>query len=162
VAGVKRARANASSPSDREAERCRIPIPFADTPSSRNRQIATRYALDLDHIGALHEHGTAFELVAKGRAAAVLIDARGKEVLGLSRAESNQNTESCVRTPPCRNAGRQDVVERGDAIGRNDEQPVLDLVHVADLTFGVIPGRELCFQDDVTFRLRSVRGTFTS
>ena len=51
------------------------------------------------------------------------------------RVRSNQNAEICVSTLPL--SGMPDaehVIERRDAIGGDDEQPVAELVDVADLS----------------------------
>jgi len=52
-----------------------------------------------------------------------------------SLRKSNQKRESWVRTRPfVRDAGRQHVIESGDAIGRNEEQVVtVQVVDVAHL-----------------------------
>ena len=49
-----------------------------------------------------------------------------------SRRKSNQKMESCVSTLPfVGDAGGQNVVECGDAVGGDDEQPVF--VHAVDV-----------------------------
>ena len=46
-------------------------------------------------------------------------------------------------------AGAQDVVESGNAVGGHDQQPAVDLVDVADLAASVaLDAREIGFQDD--------------
>src|SRR5690349_8409123 len=69
------------------ADRPLLPILFP----ARARDVAARYALDLDHPGALHEHGAAFELIAEGsERLGILIHVRRQE---MSRRDVAQEIE---------------------------------------------------------------------
>ena len=55
-----------------------------------------------------------------------------------SRRKSNQKMESCVSTRAfIGNAGRQNIIERRDPVGGDDQQSVIDGIDVAHFAAGV-------------------------
>ena len=103
--------------------------------------VSAHDALDREHFGALHQHGAAAQLVgvfANGRR--VLVDIGGDEVVGDDVGEEIEPEQGNLAEDASfvRDAGGQDVVEGGDAVGGDEKQLlVADGVDVADLAAGV-------------------------
>ena len=96
--------------------------------------IAARHALDRLHAAALHQHGTAFQLIAKllFRGAGYSSTFGGDQVIGDDVAQEIEPEKRHLRQDAAL-AGdtlRQDAVERRDAVGGDDEQVVTDAVNV--------------------------------
>src|ERR1019366_10202742 len=98
---------------------------------ARAGEVAARHALDLNHAGALDQHRAAFELIAKSRKRVRIVrDSRGEKVVGSEVAQEIEPEDGKLgqHLAFIGDAGAQDVVESGNAVGGHDEQPAVDLV----------------------------------
>ena len=100
----------------------------------RSREVAARHAFDRHGLGAAHQHRPAFE--DRGVAAERLRETRDvgrkqmmpHEIAHALEPERGQLREDLALVGDPRS---EDIVERRDAVGRDDEQVVADLVDVA-------------------------------
>ena len=97
--------------------------------------VAAGDALGVDAIGLVDEHGAAAEGVAVGGDLGThLVDVGGNEVVGHDVGGQPKPVLRHARehSPLAWDRVREDVVEGRDAIGGDDQQPVVQVVNVAD------------------------------
>jgi len=115
-------------------------------------QIAARYAFDVDHFGALHQHGAAFELIAESaERRGILIHLRRQKMRWRQVAQKvePENRELGQHFALVRDAGGQNVVESRDAVGGDDEKFVAHAIDIAHFAASMkISARKIRFQND--------------
>ncbi len=102
----------------------------------RSREVAAGDALHLHRIGAAHEHRPAAQGVGvwrEGRGKFAHVGAEQVMRHEVTHALEPERRELREDLALVGDAGAEHVVERRDAIGRDDQQVVADFVHVANL-----------------------------
>ena len=103
--------------------------------------VAAHHALDREHFGALHQHGASAQLVGiLADRRRILVDLGRDQVVGddigevIEPEQGNLGQDAAL----VGNAGGQNVVEGGDAVGGDEEQLlVAEAVHIAHLAAGM-------------------------
>ena len=109
-------------------------------------EIASRDALDLDHLGAAHPHGPAFELLRKpGHVGA-------QEMIGHDVAQEIQPEQRHPREDASflGDSGGENVVERRNPVRSDDQQPIAVLVDIAHFAAAAeLEPAHLCLEQDI-------------
>ena len=119
---------------------------------SGSRNVASHHAFHGKHFRPGHDHGAATELIGiLLQRCRVLVDIGSNQVVRnqVTKQIEPEKRNLCKHPALVRDAGGQDVIEGGDAVGGDEQQalPVQD-VHVAHFAAGVkFKFREVCLQE---------------
>ena len=143
VAGVKIGSGSRSDSRSPAGSRMPQTSPVADVVlPARSRQIAARDALDRQRLGARDQHRSAAQQSsASARASAGIRRRIGRRARGwrrsIARPLEPERRDLRQHLALVGNAGAEHVVERGDAIGGDDQQAIAEIVDVADLALAI-------------------------